>query len=357
MDRAFESLPLDHPPKRALVCALDWGLGHVARTSVLVRRLLAAGASVVLASNGRSADWWRAEFPDLELRELPDYAVRYANGPWLVPGLMASLPRLWRAIRQERSLVESWKGEGFDLVVSDNRYGCRIAGVKSVLLTHQLRLAAPRGLGLFEGIGERLMARMVRSFDEVWVPDHPGEGGLSGRLGHPASPKSFPPICYLGPLSRMVGAIPDARWSGPWDMLVLVSGPEPGRTRLEAIARDSLQGKPGRRLLVRGRPDLASPECPCGQDGWEEVAHLPTSALVAALGGARRILSRGGYSTVMDLDALGILDGRCLWCPTPGQTEQEALARELALANRGVRIEERSLRECLERLPEEDNRI
>lgn len=352
MDRAITSLPLDHPPKRALVCALDWGLGHVARTSVLVRRLLAGGASVVLASNGRSADWWRAEFPDLPLRELPDYAVRYANGPWLVPGLMASLPRLWRAIRQERSLVESWKGEGFDLVVSDNRYGCRIAGVKSVLLTHQLRLAAPRGLGVFEGLGERSMARMVRDFDEVWVPDHAGFDGLSGRLGHPAWPSLFPPIRYLGPLSRMAGIAPDARWAGPWDMVVLVSGPEPGRTRLESLARSALQSRPGRSLLVRGRPDLPSPlEAPEDRQAWEEVAHLHTAALAAALGGARRILSRGGYSTVMDLDALGILDGRCLWCPTPGQTEQETLARELAQANRGTRVEERSLQEYMARLP------
>jgi hypothetical protein len=351
MGREVTSLPLDRPPGHALVCALDWGLGHVARTSVVVRSLVSGGASVVLASNGRSADWWRAEFPDLPLRELPDYAIRYAKGPWLVPGLVASLPRLWRAIRQERTLVESWRGEGFDLVVSDNRYGCRMTGVKSVLLTHQLRLAAPRGLGVFEGMGERAMARMVGGFDEIWVPDHPGTDGLSGRLGHPVSPQAFPPIRYLGPISRMAGVVADPRWAGPWDMVVLVSGPEPGRTHLENIARKALASKLGRRLLVRGRPDLPLPEAPPSpSDSWVEASHLPTPALVAALGGARRILSRGGYSTLMDLDVMGRLDPRCLWCPTPGQTEQEALAQALAGSSRGRWIPEAKLPGFLENL-------
>lgn len=346
MDREVTSLPLERVPEHALVCALDWGLGHVARTSVVVRRLLDAGSRVTLASNGRSADWWRAEFPELPLRELPDYAVSYANGVWLVPGLLASLPRLRRAIRQENRLLESWQGEGFDLVLSDNRYGCRIGGVKSVLLTHQLRLAAPRRLRAFEGIGERLMARMVRGFDEVWIPDHAENGGLSGRLGHPVSPASFPPLRYVGPLSRMAGVGSDARWNGPWGLVVLVSGPEPGRTRLETAARKAFGARPGRSLLVRGRPDLPSvrlDDPPGG--GWMEIPHLATPALAAVLSRARFILSRGGYSTVMDLDALGVLDNRCLWCPTPGQTEQEALVEALVQSGRGRLVSEHALDE------------
>lgn len=344
MVREVTCLPLERAPEHALVCALDWGLGHVARTSVMVRRLLDAGSRVTLASNGRSADWWRAEFPDLPLRELPDYAVSYASGPWLVPGLLASLPRLLRAIRQEKRLLETWKAEGFDLVLSDNRYGCRIPGVKSVLMTHQLRLAAPRRLRHFEGIGERLMARMVGGFDEVWIPDHVSSHGLSGKLGHPASPRSFPPLCYVGPLSRMAGVQPDARWAGPWELVVLVSGPEPGRTRLEAMARNAFQNRPGRSLLVRGRPDLPpSMADNLPDDGWVEVSHLATPALAAVLSNAHRILSRCGYSTIMDLDALGILDNRCLWCPTPGQTEQEALAEALVGSGKGVIVSESAL--------------
>jgi hypothetical protein len=322
-------LPPQLRPRRALVCALDWGLGHVARTTPLVRELLGRGAEVVLASNGRSADWWRREFPDLELRELPDYAVRYAPGPWLVPSLLLSLGRVRRAIRAESALVESWKGEGFDFVLSDNRYGCAIPGVTSVLLTHQLRLAAPSGLGWTERLGERAMARFARPFSEVWIPDREYGQILSGRLGHPSRPDLFPPLRFVGPLSRFSTTVPDPVWSGPWDSVGLVSGPEPTRTDFENALRALFARRPGRHLLVRGRPDLETASSP-NPGGTVEVPHLGSPQLAAALRGATEIVCRGGYSTVMDLDALGLLGPRCLFVPTPGQTEQETLARDLA---------------------------
>lgn len=339
---AASGIPEEIHPRRVLVCALDWGLGHVARTTPLVRELLRRGAQVVLASNGRSADFWRSEFPELELRELPDYGVRYAPGPWLVPGLFASLPRLFAAIGRERRLVCAWGSEGFDLVLSDNRYGCRIPGVLSVLLTHQLRLAAPTGLRFAEGLGESLIARLVRSFSQIWIPDRAQGNILSGRLGHPAHPQRFPPLRYIGPLSRFAEIAPDPVWAGPWDRVGLVSGPEPSRTAFEDLLRARFRHREGRHLLVRGRPDLPLISAP-GTETLEEVPHLPAAALASALAGAQQIISRGGYSTVMDLDALGLLGERCLWCPTPGQTEQETLARDLAARGAGAMLRESDL--------------
>lgn len=320
-------LPDDLHPRRALVCALDWGLGHATRTTPLVRELLARSAEVVLASNGRAADFWRAEFPELQVRELPDYGVRYAPGPWLVPSLLGSLPRLFRAMRQERELVRSWAGE-FDFCLSDNRYGCAIPQVRSALVTHQLRLAAPAPLRAFEVLGERLVARLCAPFQEVWIPDRADGAGLSGRLGHPPHPGWFPPLRYVGPLSRLADVAPDPDWAGPWETLALVSGPEPSRTSFEERLRRILSRRPGRHLLVRGRPDLPSADPSSAR--LAEVPHLASPALKAALRGATEIVTRGGYSTVMDLDALGLLDARCLFVPTPGQTEQETLASDLA---------------------------
>jgi len=330
-------------PKSALVCALDWGLGHVARTTPLVRSLLATGAKVTLASNGRSAAWWRSEFPDLEVRDLPDYGVTYRNGWMLVPGLLASLPRIARAIRQESTLVKNWQAvDGFDLVLSDNRYGCRAAGTKSVLLTHQLRLAAPGRLERLEPLGEIAMSRMVRRFDEIWIPDNADEICLSGKLGHPARADSFPKIRHIGPLSRFAG-IPSAAWVEAWDTVALVSGPEPARTAFESKIRQILSRRPGRHLLVCGRPDLPEAPSELPGSGLVMVPHLATPDLARALTGAQEIICRGGYSTVMDLAALGILDERCLFVPTPGQTEQEYLARHLAQTRKTRTIGEAEL--------------
>jgi hypothetical protein len=331
-------------PRSALVCALDWGLGHVARTTPLVQALLAAGSRVTLASNGRSAAWWRSEIPDLEVRDLPDYGVRYAPGIWLVPGLLGSLPRIARAIRNEAALVAAWQSrDGFDLVLSDNRYGCHAPGATSIFVTHQLRLPAPRGLGWSEPIGERLVARLTRPFQEIWVPDRKDGIRLSGRLGRPACADLFKPLRYIGPLSRFSEVLPDPAWSGGWDTVALVSGPEPSRTAFESKLRQILSLRSGRHLLVCGRPESScTGERPAPQ-GLVEVPHLDTAALAGALNGAREIICRGGYSTLMDLEALGVLDGRCLFVPTPGQTEQEYLARHLASQGKGRTVAESDL--------------
>lgn len=323
-------LPLPEPPgRRLLVCVLDWGLGHATRTSALVRAWTAAGSQVTLAGNGRSLAWLAARFPELPCRELPDYGVRYAPGPLLIPGLAASLPRLAAAIAEEARRVRAWAPE-FDAVVSDNRYGARSPSLPSVLLTHQLRLAAPRGLGWGEDLGEWIVARLCRGFDSVWIPDADAPG-YAGRLASPHRPDRFPPLRRIGPLSRFSGLPlePNHPWSGPWETVALVSGPEPARSDFETSLRAELAARPGRHLLVRGRPDLPpAPEAP-GPEALCEVPHLPDSALAAALRGAARIVSRGGYSTVLDLAALGRLDGRAEFRPTPGQTEQEYLARHL----------------------------
>jgi len=331
-------------PRSALVCALDWGLGHVARTTPLVRALLAGGSKVTLASNGRSAAWWRVEFPDLEVRELPDYGVRYAPGIWLVPALLGSLPRIVRAIRREGDLVAAWqRQEGFDLVLSDNRYGCHAPGTTSIFVTHQLRLSAPRGLGWSEPIGERLVARMTRPFQEIWVPDRQDGIRLSGKLGHPVRKDRFKPLRYIGPLSRFGEVLPDPAWSGGWDTVALVSGPEPSRTAFESKLRQILTQRSGRHLLVCGRPESSSTGGRPASQGLVEVPHLGTGALAGALTSSREIICRGGYSSLMDLEALGVLDGRCLFVPTPGQTEQEYLAKHLASQDLGRKVAESDL--------------
>lgn len=342
------SVTIPTPGRRILACALDWGIGHATRTSVLVRAWRDAGVGVTLAGNGRSLAFWRREFPDLPFRTLPDYAITYAPGPLLVPRLLMSLPRLASVRSAEYRLLRSWRNE-FDAVVSDNRFGCVLKGKPSIFLTHQLHLAAPRPLARWEALGERLMGRLLAPFDEVWVPDHQ-EDGLSGKLGHPERVGAFPPLRWIGPLSRFRDAPAEtSAWEGPWDLVALISGPEPSRTRFERALRQILTGVPGRHLLVRGMPHLPpATNPPSGGQGVFEASHLPTPDLAAALRGARRIVTRGGYSTLMDLEALGVLDSRCLLVPTPGQTEQEYLAEHLA-GRRGLRwSSERGVRDAVE---------
>ncbi|MCB9497763.1 MAG: hypothetical protein H6686_12825 [Fibrobacteria bacterium] len=325
------------PGKRILVCALDWGLGHATRTARLVHHWEQSGPSIVLAGNGRSLAFWQSEFPHLAVRELPDYAIRYAPGALLVPRLLASLPRLAKVIRAEHRRIQDWSGE-FDAVVSDNRFGCHFPGKRSWFLTHQVHLAAPGPLRALEPLGEQVMAHLLRAFDRILIPDHRDpEKALSGRLGHPVHPSLFPTLQWIGPLSRFENLPPcPSSWSGPWDGVGLISGPEPSRTSFEELLRQRWGRSPGKFLLVRGLPGLPGQSHPMEHTGVQEVPHLGTTDLAASLRGAKEIVTRGGYSTLMDLEALGKLDASVLLVPTPGQTEQETLAVHLE-ATRGVR--------------------
>ena len=57
---------------------------------------------------------------------------------------------------------------------------------------------------------------------------------------------------------------------------------------------------------------------------------MDAAAIKAQLFGAKRIICRSGYSTMMDLDAIGV---SAEICPTPGQSEQEYLAEHLTGKN------------------------
>ena len=78
-----------------------------------------------------------------------------------------------------------------------------------------------------------------------------------------------------------------------------------------AMLRD--MGKPAPEVRVEriGQVDMSS--------------HLEDEKFAAILKGCREIICRAGYSTVMDLEVLRVLN-KALFYPTPGQTEQEYLA-------------------------------
>ena len=87
-----------------------------------------------------------------------------------------------------------------------------------------------------------------------------------------------------------------------------------------------LQQVSERVLVVRGQ--VGEPMVKWQHDNLTLVPHLPDQRLAAVLQGCRTIICRSGYSTIMDLAALGVLD-KARFCPTPGQSEQEYLAHWL----------------------------
>lgn len=239
--------------------------------------------------------------------------------------LMSAIPKILIRIKQEKVWLEHLAvREELDLVISDNRYGLNIPGIPCVFITHQLLIKTPFGTWA-DRVLQSLNYRAIRRFSRCWVPDI-AIGGLAGELSHP---QRMPPIPtrYIGWLSRF-GSSADAP-TQPL-LLVLLSGPEPQRTLLEKEmfrqARVMASTPVYRMVVIRGLP--RGGDHPQNLPSWITLHHhLPAKALEPLLRDAALVVSRPGYSSVMDLERLG---KRALFIPTPGQTEQEYLGPYLA---------------------------
>lgn len=301
-----------------LIAPLNWGLGHATRCIPLIHTLSANGCEVLIAATPEIAPLLREAFPGIRFLPIPGYRVKYSkNRFWLPFKLLLQSPHLFYTIYRERQwLKRVILQEQLDAVISDNRFGLYNVQVQSIFITHQLEVQTGTMLGNW--LAQQINYRFIRRYDYCWVPDAEGTPNLAGRLSHPVTLPPVP-VKYLGPLSRF-GFKESAQKK--YDLLVLLSGPEPQRSILETILLEQLGAFSGKILLVRGLPShdhkLADLD-----PHIEQYNHLPADRLEQAIRQSHIVLCRSGYTTVMDLVKL---QQSAIFIPTPGQREQEYLA-------------------------------
>lgn len=302
---------------RILLAALNWGLGHATRCIPLILALEEHGFEVVLASDGAARQLWIEEFPHLRVFELPAYHISYAaKRGHFKRHLIGQIPRMFRAVQSEQKTVAVWhRVNPFVGIISDNRPGVWLKGVPTVYLTHQLRVLSGSTTWLSTFIHRVYMKR----FDAWWVPDVAETPNLSGVMGHIGAHSK---TNYLGPISRLNRMEAHLLL---YDVLVLLSGPEPARTQLEKTLLPMAVRSSQRILFVRGV--IGTTANRVWEKNVEIVDYLTSTAIGEAINQSRMVLSRSGYSTVMDLAAIGCK--QCFFIPTPGQYEQEYLAEKL----------------------------
>jgi uncharacterized protein (TIGR00661 family) len=315
---------VDAPLKpRILVAPLDWGLGHATRCIPIIRELITKNCEVLLACSGKHEALLRQEFPDLRYIPLPGYNIHYGKTKWEFYGkLLLQIPKILDAIHQENEWVEAAIDQyQLDAVISDNRYGLYSDRIPSVFITHQLRIQTSLGEKA-DNFLQKFNYHFVDEFSACWVPDSEDPfWNLSGSLSHPERKPAIP-VHYVGPLSRFHS---HTAVTANKHLLVILSGPEPQRTVLEEILLTQLRSYNGPVLIVRGLPGVTNPP-PVAPAHFTILNHLPAQALETAIREASLVISRCGYSTVMDLVAL---QKKSILIPTPGQTEQEYLAQHL----------------------------
>ena len=306
-------------PYKILVAPLDWGLGHATRCIPIIYHLLNQGAAVWLASNGQSLRVLKDAFPQLPFYELPGYNISYQkNGRQFAFKILMQLPKIIDAVWSEhRWLKRMQKVHRWDLVISDNRYGLFSTATKTIIITHQLNVFSGWGK-LTDIMLQRVLYSYINRFDHCWIPDAQGTPNLTGILGHPVNlPKR---VAYIGPISRM-NHISTASNN---TILILLSGPEPQRSLLEKIILTQVSSIKRDFLLVRGLPsETALPDVP---SHVHAINYLGGTDLSMAINAVSLIICRSGYSSVMDLVKL---QKKAILIPTPGQTEQEYLGKQL----------------------------
>ena len=109
-----------------------------------------------------------------------------------------------------------------------------------------------------------------------------------------------------------------------YDVLLLLSGPEPQRSILESKLLKEFSSYDGKVILVRGIvSESSSIE---SASNIKVINYLTTNELEEVLNSTDLIIARSGYSTIMDLAKL---NKKAFFIPTPGQSEQAYLAKNL----------------------------
>lgn len=298
-----------------MVAPLNWGLGHASRCIPVIDALIKYDFQPILAGDGESLELLRKEFPELKYYKLPSTEVVYSEkGSLLKFKLLSQIPKVVNSGHHEKKKVdEIHQIESLSGIISDNRFGVRSDKIPSVYMTHQIQVLS----GVTTRLTSRYHQKIISKFTECWVPDFESND-LAGQLSQPGN-KSLR-LKYIGPLSRFVHH-PQKK---VWDIVAVLSGPEPQRSILEKKIQRELIGCSEKSLIIQGTLD--NKQTIRTEGNLTIVNFMLHQELQEAIEQAKVILSRSGYSTVMDLN---VLKAKAFFIPTPGQFEQEYLASYL----------------------------
>jgi hypothetical protein len=312
--------------KNILICPLEWGLGHSSRMIPLAITLRDMNHNVIVASGEEHLMFFRKEVPGIKYLRFPGFKPRYSRFiPQYLFILMKTPLLLYHTISEHYKLKKIINEYNINLIISDNRFGLWNKNIESVYVTHMLRIPLPKSIRFMEFVGIILHRMIIRQYTYCLVPDLPGNLNISGRLSH--NIKIPDNVRYIGILSRFLLSDKTSNKKNevtPYSTVIL-SGPEPQRTILKNLLTKIFKDHNHPTYMMLGRPEEEKDEEVSGN--IISFNNMPTNEMKGILIGSTFIVSRSGYTTIMDLISLNCC---ALLIPTPGQTEQEYLAEYMS---------------------------
>lgn len=320
-----------------IISPLDWGLGHATRCIPIINELIANNNKCIIAASGRSFELLKQEFPTLIHEQVPEYGISYStNALSTFIKLFLQIPKAFGTKEnEERVANELVKKYSAQYLISDNRFGMHSSLCKSIFITHQIRIRLPWAFRWLEYSFYLANKAIISKFDECWIPDYKGTKNLSGILSHSWSvPNSY----FIGPLSGRRRIQCDREF----DIVAILSGPEPQRTIFETKLREILPSLPYKSCIIRGVVANRNNSTKVGNCKIQTFA--TNKEITQLLCGSSLVVSRAGYSSIMDYEKLGC---KAILVPTPGQSEQVYLGHYLEQKERYWYIKQRQLTKLL----------
>ena len=306
------------------VCSL--GLGHATRSLPLIKTLIDKGENVYILSHSIALELLKKELGDsvtkyIDFPGYPPLERGYGKGDFYFL-LFRDLLKTASIMFQERLKThELARKYNIDRIVSDGRYGIFSLSIPSFLISHQIRFMIEFFAKLVQTGGEIANGIHFLNFRKIFVPDYEDfEDSLSGNLSHNLKFISKGKLSYLGILSSYEKLETDE----DIDYLFIISGYIMNeKTTLMSKLINSAKFLDGKKVFLLGNPS----EDKIMQDKEHNMivySYVSGRQRLELMNRAKFVVSRSGYTTIMDLAEL---NKKALLIPTPGMSEQAYLGK------------------------------
>ena len=297
----------------------SWGLGHATRSLPVIRKLIQEKNDLTIISNGRSLELLKKELGEnIKYYDIPDYPMLVSKNsrqfmaksvvywPSFIAKMESGLQALKKILDKDKT----------DCIISDARYDMYNRNIPSYFISHQIRIMNPLRIKMFEKGSETFNLFFFKRFREVIVPDYK-DNNLSGELSHNLNKIDEKKLHYVGVLSDFK----KKETKKDIDYLISISGPEPQRTMLEEKLISQVESLDGNIIVTLGKTESNKK---INKKNIETYSFLSKEKREDFLNRSKLVISRSGYSTILDLAVVGT---KALMIPTPGQIEQEYLGK------------------------------
>ena len=298
-------LPSEIIEKRILISVLNWGMGHVSRSIGLIHQLKTQNNAIFIACSAEQKVVFEQYFGDVIFIDHEGYPFKFGGKGNFALDLFKRVVSLKKRMKKEQIEVELMVNKyAIDIVLSDHRYGFNAPLVQSYFITHQFNLPVP----WYQRNADRLHKKLMSKFDGVWIMDY-SNSKLAGKL---SQTKSSDRVHYIGPYTRFT--LYEKNLLDVMQGMVLVaSGP---KVYAQQLVDEVYAANKESEISVICDEGIKVPKQFKKLTGnWREQDKEIVSA--------QKIISRSGYSTIMDID---FLKCEAEFIPTPGQAEQIYLA-------------------------------